>query len=85
VAGGWRRLHNEGLHNLYSSLHIIRVIVSRRMRWACSTHGRDEKCIQNFGRKNPKGRDNSKDVGVDGRIILKWVSRNRGKIWTGFF
>jgi hypothetical protein len=47
VAGGWRRLHNEELHNLYASPTIIRVITSRRMRWAeaCSTHVRDEKCI----------------------------------------
>jgi hypothetical protein len=34
VAAGWRRLHNEELHNLYSSPDIIRVIKSRRMRWA---------------------------------------------------
>jgi hypothetical protein len=26
VAGGWRRLHNEGLHNLYASLNIVMVI-----------------------------------------------------------
>jgi hypothetical protein len=34
VTGGWRKLHNEELHNLYSSPSIIRVIKSRRMRWA---------------------------------------------------
>jgi hypothetical protein len=34
VTGGWRKLHNEDLHNLYPSLSIIRVIKSRRMRWA---------------------------------------------------
>jgi hypothetical protein len=34
MTGGWRKLHNEGLHNLYSSPSIIRVIKSRRMRWA---------------------------------------------------
>jgi hypothetical protein len=34
VTGGWRKLHNEGLHNLYSSPSIIREIKSRRMRWA---------------------------------------------------
>jgi transcription termination factor 2 len=34
VTGGWRKLHNEELHNLYSSPSIIRVIRSRRMRWA---------------------------------------------------
>jgi len=32
VAGGWRRLHNEELCNLYASINIIRVIKSRRMR-----------------------------------------------------
>jgi hypothetical protein len=34
VTGGWRKLHNEEIHNFYSSLNIIRVIKSRRMRWA---------------------------------------------------
>jgi hypothetical protein len=33
VTGGWRKLHNEELHNLYSSPRIIRIIKSRRMRW----------------------------------------------------
>jgi hypothetical protein len=32
VAGGYRRLHNKELHNLYASPHIVRVINSRRMR-----------------------------------------------------
>jgi hypothetical protein len=31
---GWRKLHNEELHNLYTSPSIIRIIKSRRMRWA---------------------------------------------------
>jgi hypothetical protein len=34
VTGEWRKLHNEALHNLYSSPDIIRQIKSRRMRWA---------------------------------------------------
>jgi hypothetical protein len=34
VTGGWRKLHNEELHGLYSSPIIIRVIKARRMRWA---------------------------------------------------
>jgi hypothetical protein len=34
VTGGWRKLHNKELHGLYSSPSIIRIIKSRRMRWA---------------------------------------------------
>jgi hypothetical protein len=34
VTGGWRKLHNEELRNLYSSPSKIRIIKSKRMRWA---------------------------------------------------
>jgi hypothetical protein len=34
VTAGWRKLHNEELHGLYSSSSIVRVIKARRMRWA---------------------------------------------------
>jgi hypothetical protein len=33
VVGGWRRLHNEELHNLYTSPYIIRITKSNRTRW----------------------------------------------------
>jgi hypothetical protein len=33
VIGGWRKLHNKELHNLYGSPSIITIIKSRRMRW----------------------------------------------------
>jgi hypothetical protein len=34
VTEDWRKLHNEELHNVYSSPNIIRMIKSRRNRWA---------------------------------------------------
>jgi hypothetical protein len=35
VAGGWRKLHNKELHNLYSFVpNILRAIESRKMKWA---------------------------------------------------
>jgi hypothetical protein len=34
MTGGWRKVHNEELHNLYSSSSIIRMTKSKRMRWA---------------------------------------------------
>jgi hypothetical protein len=34
VTGGWRKLHNEELHNLFSSPSMISIIKSRRLRWA---------------------------------------------------
>jgi hypothetical protein len=52
VAGGWRRLRNEELHNWYASPNIIRNIKSRKMRWAghVSRMG-DVKCTHYFGQK----------------------------------
>jgi hypothetical protein len=33
MVGGWRKLHNEEFHNLYSSPSIIRILKSRKFRW----------------------------------------------------
>jgi hypothetical protein len=50
VTRKWRRLHNKELYALYSSPDIIRVITSRRMRWAghVARMGEGERCIQGF-------------------------------------
>jgi hypothetical protein len=51
VTGGWRKLHNEELHGLYSSPSIVNVIKARKMRWAehVARMGGGEGCIQHFG------------------------------------
>jgi hypothetical protein len=59
VTGCWRRLHNEELHNLYTSI-IIRVMKLRIMPWeASSKHGIDKKCIPTLVTK-PEGKGLSK-------------------------
>jgi hypothetical protein len=39
LTGGWRKLHNEELNDLYCSPNIVRVIKSRRMGWAAKNRG----------------------------------------------
>jgi hypothetical protein len=46
VTGGWRKLHNEELHNLYSLPSIIRMTKSWRMRWAVYVARMGRKGIQ---------------------------------------
>jgi hypothetical protein len=44
--GSWRKLHNDELHNLYSSPKIVRGIKSRQMRWAGHVARMEEgKCV----------------------------------------
>jgi hypothetical protein len=43
------------------------------MGGACNMHGGDDKCIQHFLLESLKGREHSKYVGINGRIILKWI------------
>jgi len=60
VSGGWRRLHNEELHNLYTSPYIISVIKQRIMRWVgYAAHMGDIFWVDNL-----KGRDHSEDLRI---------------------
>jgi hypothetical protein len=74
VAGGWRRLHKEELHNLYTSPNIIRVIKSRRMGWTVYVARIGElKNIYRIVIGNLRGRGHSEELEVDGEIILEWI------------
>ena len=70
-----RRLHNEELSDLYSSPNIVRVIKSRRMRWAghVARMGEERGCIGSWW-GNRRERAHWRDLGVDGWIILGCIS-----------
>jgi hypothetical protein len=74
VTGQWRKLHNEELHDLYSSPTILRVIKSKRMRWAenVARMEREEACT-GFWWGNLRKIGYWGDPGVCGRIILRWI------------
>jgi hypothetical protein len=57
VTGEWRKLHNEELHNLYSSPDIIRQVKSRRMRWAgCVARIGEERKVYKVLMGKPEGK-----------------------------
>jgi hypothetical protein len=74
VIEGVRKLHNEELHNLYSSTSIIRTINPRRVRWTGHVAHIGEK--RNAGRVlvgRPEAKKHWEEVDVDGVILLKWI------------
>jgi hypothetical protein len=86
VTGGLRKLHNEELHNLYSSPSIIRMTKSRRMRWVEHVARMGEKrnayriLVENPEGKRPLGRPrrrwvdsvemDHREIGWDG---MDWI------------
>jgi hypothetical protein len=87
--GSWRKLHNDEPHSLYSSPNIVRVIKSRRMRWAGHVaHMGEGRVVYRVldGRsegKRPLGRPrrtwedniklNLRETGIDGRTGFSWL------------
>jgi hypothetical protein len=70
VAGGWRRLHNEDLHNLYDLRNIVTMIKSRKMRWMGHVEHREYMRTAYSNVENMKRRVYSEDLVVDGRNVL---------------
>jgi hypothetical protein len=78
VTGVGRKFHNEELHDLYSSPNSVRVIKSRRMRWAGHVVRLGEgRGVYRVLVGKPMERDHWGDPGVDERIILSGSSRSR--------
>jgi hypothetical protein len=71
VTGSWRKLHNEELHNLYTSPNIIRMIKSRRVRWAGHVARMGRRGMQiGYCWESQKERDQYEDQDVGGWTIL---------------
>jgi len=81
----WRKLHNEELNDLYFSRNIIRVIKSRRIRWAGHVARMGERrsvCRILWGIL--RERDHLEYPGLYGRIKLRWIFRKWDvRVWTG--
>jgi hypothetical protein len=74
VIESWRKLHNEELHNVYSSPStIIRIIKSKRMGWAGNVARMRRGIHIRFWCGSQKERDYHEDLDIGGRIILKWI------------
>jgi hypothetical protein len=79
-AGGWRKLHNEELRNLYASQTITggSQVKEDEMDWACSTRRRNFIYIYTHTKlcsEDLKGRDHTNKTGAYEKIILGWIIR----------
>jgi hypothetical protein len=84
--GSWRKLHNDELHSLYSSTNIVRVIKSRRMRWAEHVARMGEgRGVYGVLVGRHEGKSHWEDLGVGGSITLRWALGRQGSVGrTGF-
>jgi hypothetical protein len=82
----WKKLHNDELQSLYSPLNIVRVTKSWRMRWEGHVaHMGKGEVFTGFWLAGPKVRDHWEDLGIGGRITLRWTLGKEGSMGkTGF-
>ena len=86
VTEEWRKLYNEELSDLYSLPNIVRVVKSRRMRWAGHVARMGEgRGVHRVLIGKPEGKRPLGDPDVDGRIILRWIfGKWEGVVGTGW-
>jgi hypothetical protein len=72
--GSWKKLHNDVLHNLYSSPNIVRMIKSKGLcGWDMWHAWRRGELFTGFWLGGPQGTDHWKDPGIGGNITLRWT------------
>jgi hypothetical protein len=86
VTGERRKLHNEELKDLYSLPNIVRVVKSRRIRWAGHVVRMGEDIDAHMVLwESLRERGHWGDQDIDGRIILRWIFRKlEGVVGTGW-
>jgi hypothetical protein len=76
--------HDEELNDLYPSHNTVRVVKSRRMRWAGHVAARMGRGVYRVLVGKPEGKNHWGDPGADGRMILRLIFRKWDvRVWTG--
>jgi hypothetical protein len=80
VTGEWRKLHNKKHNDLCCSPIIVRVIESRRMRWAGHVARMGERRgVYRVLVGKPEGKRPLGNRGIGGRVTLRWIFRTKNE------